>query len=477
MRPNHTLLLLLVTTYFVQAQDTGCEEDFKYVSNFIESNFPGFNKDVTQDNRQNYLQFKTQLASEINKVKNKNQCLKCLTYYVEYFKDNHTKMRSPSRISVDETSTEKIAEFKTSPTFLDTERIKLPEQESEKEYPINDIRGQYISSDSTYIVQIVEDKTIFRDYAAVVVASKTQLWEKGQVKFEIKRKTDKVYEGFFYDRYHQSDYKTAVPFNSGFFGTHWFKINKDNKTNYGINLNTQFQHEVKDSTVVLRIPSFMGDYTNTIDSLYNAAKSDIENNPYLIIDVRDNGGGNSYNFYDLIPYLYTKPIIDTEITELYATKDIIALYEDEFEEMMKDSTKVNAETIQSFREGIKDLRKAKLNSFVQQGETDTITLVPKKYPKKIGILYNRGCGSACEDLLFKSKFSDKTILLGDNSGGFVGYGNIFTVYTPYYNFGLSCSTTRYSTQWKYEVVGISPDVRLNYDLDWIKQATEILKTN
>ena len=175
--------------------------------------------------------------------------------------------------------------------------------------------------------------------------------------------------------------------------------------------------------------------------------------------------------------MYTKPIIEKETVELYATKDIIKLYEDDFNKIMKDSTQVNAETIQAFREGIAELKKAKLNSFVQQSEIDTLTLEPTYFPKKVGIIYNGGCASACEDLLFKSKFSDKTILLGDNSGGFVGYGNIFTVYTPHYNFGLSCSTTRYSTQWKYEVVGITPNVKLDYNRDWIQQSMEIIKGN
>lgn len=470
------LFTLLFSIQLVKAEDCGCKKDFDYVVNYIESNFPGFDKNVTTNTKQEYLIFKKGLEKDITKVKTKNECLKYLTYYVEYFKDNHTKMRTLYSKSIDESNEARVSEFKSSPQFLDTERIELTKSQKTKKYPINDIRGIYISSDSTYTIQIIEDKTIFRNYAAVIIASKTKLWENGQVKFEIKPKTENIYEGFFYSHNHQSNYETAVPFNNGFLGTYWVKADKENRTNHGINLDTSFKHFIQDSTVIVRIPSFMSEHTNTIDSLYAAAKKDIEKNPYLIIDVRDNGGGNSSNFNKLIPYLYTKPIIDTETVELYATKDIIKLYEDDYNKIMKDSTQVNAETIQAFREGIAELKKAKLNSFVQQGEVDTLTLQPKYYPKKIGIIYNRGCASACEDLLFKSKFSDKTILLGDNSGGFVGYGNIFTVYTPHYNFGLSCSTTRYSTQWKYEVIGINPDVRLNYDEDWIKQAIHTIKT-
>lgn len=471
------ILTTLIWAQFTNAQDCNCKKDFDFVVNYIEANFPGFDKNVTKDNEQAYLSFKEQIAKKVKTINTQNDCLKYLTYYVEFFKDNHTKMRTLKGIKVDESSSESVNKSLSSKDFLETEIIPLTKEQKSKIYTIDDIRGVYVSSDSIYTIALIENKTNFRDYVGVIISSRTKLWEENQIKFEIKRKNENVYEGFFYNRYHQGSYKTVVPFNNGFLGNTWVKVDKENKENYSLNTNQEFKYSVIDSTVILRIPSFMGRYTHKIDSLYAAAKAAIEINPYLLIDVRNNGGGNSSNFSKIIPYLYTKPIIDTEFTELYATKDIIKLYEDDFKEIMKDSTQVNEETIQVFREGIAELKKAAPNSFVKQGETDTLKLTPKYKPKKIGILYNQGCASACEDLLFKAQYSDKTILLGDNSGGFVGYGNIFTVYTPCYNFGLSCSTTRYSTQWKYEVVGITPNVKLDYDEDWIRQSIEILKSN
>ncbi len=470
------LLLFLIINLTANGQDCSCNNDFSYVVNFIEQNFPGFDKNVTEKNRKDYEEYKTSIYKKINKVETKNECLKYLTYFVEYFKDNHTKMRyTGTSKPVNESSEKELIAFLKSIEYQDTETFKLTKNQL-KQYPVNDIRGIYTSSDSTYTIAVVENKTAFRDYIGVVIESKTKLWMKGQLKLELKKKQSNVYEGFVYNKYHNPNYKTIIPFNDGFLDDIWIKTNKENRINYSVNSDKKFFHTVKDSTVLLRIPSFMEGYTNKIDSLYVAAKTAIETHPYLIIDVRNNGGGNSSNFNKLIPFLYTKPIIDSEVVELYATKDIIKLYEDEFNELMKDSTQVNTETIKAFKEGIQDLKKAKPNSFVRQGEDlDSIILSPLKYPKKVAIVYNSGCASACEDLLFKAKHSDKTILLGDNSGGFVGYGNIFTVYTPCYKLGLSCSTTRYSTQWQYEVIGITPDKKLDYNNDWIEQAIEILK--
>ena len=469
------IVTTLIWVQFAIAQDCNCKRDFDFVASYIESNFPGFDKNMTLENEQVYLSLKEKISKQTERANTQNECLKYLTYYVEFFEDNHTKMRTLEGPKVDESSPESVNTFFSSQDFLQTEILPLTEEQKSKKYSVDDIRGLYVSSDSTYTIALIENPTDFRDYAGVIISSGTKLWKKNQIKFEIKHKIENVYEGFFYNRYHQGSYKTVVPFNNGFLGNDWIKVDKENTENYSLNLNEEFNYSVIDSTVILRIPSFMGIYTRKIDSLYTAAKEVIEMNPYLLIDVRDNGGGNSSNFSKIIPYLYTKPIIDTEFTELYATKDIIKLYEDEFKEIMKDSTQVNEETLQAFREYISELKKAAPNSFIKESETDTLTLTPKSKPKKVGILYNRGCASACEDLLFKAQHSDKTILLGDNSGGFVGYGNIFTVYTPCYNFGLSCSTTRYSTQWKYEVIGITPDVKLDYGSDWIQQSIEILK--
>jgi C-terminal processing protease CtpA/Prc len=96
-------------------------------------------------------------------------------------------------------------------------------------------------------------------------------------------------------------------------------------------------------------------------------------------------------------------------------------------------------------------------------------------PSKVAILMNRNCASSCESLLFWAKESDKTILLGENSGGYVGYGEIETSTTPNFNFLLGCTMTRYEKQRQFEAVGIPPTFYLKNDKDWVKQAVKLLK--
>ncbi|MDG1261529.1 MAG: S41 family peptidase [Flavobacteriales bacterium] len=98
-------------------------------------------------------------------------------------------------------------------------------------------------------------------------------------------------------------------------------------------------------------------------------------------------------------------------------------------------------------------------------------------PKKVIIISNKYCASSCESLLFWAMESDKTMIVGENSGGYVGYGEISSVPTPAFKFELGCTITRYNHQRKYEADGIPPAIYLNNEKDWIEQALELLEEN
>lgn len=459
-----------------KVQECDCLKDYKFVVNYTERNLPAFVDNVTSETRNTYENFKEKLHDKIETITSRNECVKYLTYYVEYFKDNHTTIRTSNRSEAfDENNTKKRNDFLKSNIYQERETIELKESDLQNQYSISDIRGFYQTQDSLYTVVVIPNKTEFRDYIGVVVDSKTKLWEKGQVKFELREKERGVYEGFFYSKYHLVKYKTTVTFNNGIIDNLWFKTLKNEYTDYSVSKSESAEFKIiSDSISYLRISSFGGEYSKKLDSLYKSISPIVMNTPYLIIDVRDNGGGNDANAIPLIPFFYTHPIIDDEVVELYATKDIIKLYEDAYEDVKNDSN-YTKESKEPYIKILAVLKDAKLNTFVPQGEeVATYQMEATPLPKKVAILYNKGCASSCETLLFLAKESDKLILVGENSGGYVGYGNIFGVNTPNYKITLSHATTKYSTQWQYEVIGIAPHYPLDYNKDWVQQTIDIL---
>lgn len=109
----------------------------------------------------------------------------------------------------------------------------------------------------------------------------------------------------------------------------------------------------------------------------------------------------------------------------------------------------------------------------------------KKYFKKrkddlsIYVIQNLYCGSDCEQFLLKLKDQQTIKAFGENTKGALAYG--FGNYsspsfeTPCYGFTFGITTVKYEQYLQYEIIGIAPDVYLNFKEDWIQQVLHIIE--
>ncbi|SUX48770.1 S41 family peptidase [Chryseobacterium indoltheticum] len=74
-----------------------------------------------------------------------------------------------------------------------------------------------------------------------------------------------------------------------------------------------FIHKLSKKTLLMRIPSFSGSQRMIIDSMLTFNKDLINKTDNLIIDLRNNGGGDDSSYSPLIPLLYTNPIRITTV--------------------------------------------------------------------------------------------------------------------------------------------------------------------
>jgi len=458
----------------VSAQEScNCQSELDFVIDYYEKNLPGFSDNVNSKNQKQYLEFKADLLEASKKVSNEVECFKIITFFVEFFKDNHSKI-SMSMPSIDDNNKEEITAFLNSDLFKSRETYNLTKPDL-KQYPESDIRGLYTTANHAYTIAVIPNKGLMHDYIGVIVDSKTKLWKKGQVKLEIKLTDDGNNVAFVYMKNHSLRYYNRFPLYNGILGDGWYKTSKTELVNPAINSKEEFDvRKINDSTVYLKIQTFSGSQTSKINALYEKAKPLITSAPYLLIDVRNNGGGSDKNAIPLLDYMYTNPIKGDQV-DLYVTKDNIKMWEHWYSSISKDTLNYGEDVRTWFKELINTMKASELNSFVLRDKAGTLEMENiLKTPKKILIIQNRYCASSCETLLFWAKQSDKTILVGENSGGYVGYGEVGSIKTPCYNFDLFCTMTRYNNQRKYEVIGVTPDYRLNYQDDWIKQSLNIL---
>jgi len=448
MKKIMLLLVIISCSKPLFSQDCNCEKELDFVINYYEKNLPAFADNVNYSNKKKY----------------------------ENFKDNHSSIYM-NDTDVDENNEKSVAEFLNSETYKS--RAFHPIKEADlKQFEQHDIRGIYQNSDATITIAVIPNKRKKKAYLGVVIDSKSKLWKKGHVKMEINRTINDGFEAFYYSNKHSLRYYTNYSFQNGILGDFWFKKSLKNKINYAHNFANKIEYRtINDSISYLRMASFSSEFNAKIDSLYKKVAPEILKRPYLIIDVRNNGGGSDGNAYPLLKYMYTKPFFDDKV-ELFVTKDNIKMWEKWHEEQSKDSINYSKQDLEETLAEINRMKNAKEGTFIPRATSEQ-TLIKldtvEKYPKKIAILSNKWCASSCESLLFLAKESDKSIILGENSGGYVGYGEVGEINTPCYNFNLTCTMTRYDKQREFEVIGISPNYKLTNEKNWIEQTIDLLE--
>ena len=477
MKHYFTALLFLMIVKLATAQDCECQKEFEFVANYYEENLPGFTDNVTEDNLAAYTKFKEKLYNQAkNYCNDEDLCFKTLLVYVEFFKDNHSSIYTNKSFNVDESNEEEVNKFLISDLFKNREIIQNINLNINN--PIQDIENQYQTKDAAYTVAIVKNENEFRDYVGVIIDSKTSLWKKGQVKFELKKVKENTYDMFMYMRNHSLRYYKNVKLTTnGILNDSWFNTQLKERKSYNIDVTTReltFK-EIDEETNYMYIPTFSGNWFAKISEFYEQHDAKIQAKPYLIIDVRNNGGGSDACASPLLKYIYTKPF-QTDKVDVYATKQNTRKFLEWYNDMKNDTANFSKEFLKGVKEEIETMKSVPNKTFIPRGTGETVTLdTVLENPKKVVIMINKYCASSCESLLFWAMESDKAIIVGENSGGYVGYGEISGVNTPNFNFELGCTMTRYSHQRKYEADGIPPKYYFNNDKDWIEQAVDILK--
>jgi len=231
---------------------------------------------------------------------------------------------------------------------------------------------------------------------------------------------------------------------------------------------------IDDSTLMLSLPSFSGDNKKLIDQLIDKNKNKILKTPYLLIDIRGNGGGTDQSFYSVLPFLYTNSYA-LKGNDILASKYNIEIFEG-FEYRLK-STK-NTDNERKWLGIILDRMKKNPGQFVLRSEDNVVRRdTVLRNPRKVGILINSGCASSAEEFLLNARESKKVILFGQPTSGTLDYSNVINVPCPSLAFKFGYATTRSHRlpDISIDKDKIRPNIYLDNDQDWIEIASKKLK--
>lgn len=216
-----------------------------------------------------------------------------------------------------------------------------------------------------------------------------------------------------------------------------------------------------DSTYYLRITSFMD---NTAETLIKSHWKEIMARPNMIVDIRNNGGGQDEYYQLLSALIYTNPY-ESKGVEWYASEGNIRT----FEEALKTGEVRNGEEGIKWINELLAVMKKNVGGFVIHPEMgkdvtvreDTIYL----YPKRVGIIINEGNASSAEQFILEAKESKKVVLFGNrNTAGVLDYSNRVQEDFPSGNYEFYWPMTRARRLPEHPIdnIGIAPEVLIPF---------------
>jgi hypothetical protein len=210
-----------------------------------------------------------------------------------------------------------------------------------------------------------------------------------------------------------------------------------------------------ESTAVLTLPDFNGRYKPAIDSLIAGARARLLATPYLVVDVRRNGGGATRAYQQVTPLLYTNPI-HRDGMEFWVSEGNLATVR-----AMANDPNTPAE-LKGEVSRMLPLLEQSVGRFYPTAGIDSIVLdTVHALPRAVAVLTGRGCASSCEQFVLDAMYSRKVTVFGTgNTAGFLDYGNVRTLILPSGIRRLAVASARSTRlpERPRDYIGIAPHV-------------------
>jgi hypothetical protein len=212
-----------------------------------------------------------------------------------------------------------------------------------------------------------------------------------------------------------------------------------------------------DSTTYVRLPALDIAVKPWIDSTFGQERAALLARPYMIVDVRGDGGGCTCSYDSLAPLLYSKPVHNSGM-DVWSSPANIAYWQS-----LVDRKLFSHSQDAAIRRAIREMKSHphQLITLTPASVDQRDTIYP--LPRRVAILIDRGCASSCESLVIEGRQSDKVVILGkEHTAGVFDYGNIRKVRLPGWREMMIPTTHERNSH--IDLVGLAPDVQIPDDV-------------
>jgi hypothetical protein len=449
------------------AQDScSCLSNLDRYIDLVTRNYAGYHDKVKPENQAQYQVLLDSLRYVASITSDRTVCFGVLDTYRAFFWDKHLQLGGPNMPSAsgDASGSPPIATNWTAAT--------LKTYFTEHGDDLRSLEGVWTLD--AYEVGIVYDPATTA-YQAVIFKAAIPNWKEGMVKFTCPEPEN----GRSAVRYWRGDLgmmETSALFVQDHLlldriGT-WRRVLPvpkeplDERT-FELNYGSEVQWRLlDDSTLYIKLGSCQLTNKAVLDSLVAASKTLLARIPNWIVDFRDNGGGSTDVFQSLLPYLYTKPFREYGVNHWLSPENTMVLKDflQENEKMMDGAS------ARSVKELVKQGEKHPGTWHIDHGATTRFKT--HDMPRRVAILANRYTASSGEAFLEIARgMSDKSVIFGENTGGYMDYGDVMPHDLGCDGLGAAIPTSRMNRidhGLSYDRNGITPDVLIGIEEnDWI----------
>jgi hypothetical protein len=456
------------------SQTCNCSQNFKWLQVTFEKNDAGFQYALDQKGTAAYQKHNAAIQKRVVASKNLQECAATLRDWLRFFRKAHFGIEVKQSATPPAAQPAKDIKWQTvSLSELDLrERLKTADKPG--------FEGIWYSA--PYTIGIIKDSN---QYLGYILSAPGSVWQKGQVKMRITRTSADEEVTYYMGDYSPVKIKSPslagnnyLQFGSFVFQRKFPEYPDDPEISEDFQLMSAKHAVIKQvspNTLLLRVPSFDGGQKRGIDSLLKAYHDRIISTENLIIDMRNNGGGNDDSYEQIIPYLYTNPIrvVALEFLSTPLNNTRMANYLKLPDLSSKDSSEVV---------GALTTLNNNLGKFVNLG--DSMVYLTKldtvyKFPRNVAVVMNENNGSTAEQFLLAAKQSKKVKLFGTTTMGVLDISNMHFVDFPCgdMTLGYCLSKSLRIPDMAIDGKGIQPDYYIDNQIKsygWIPYVRRVL---
>jgi len=224
--------------------------------------------------------------------------------------------------------------------------------------------------------------------------------------------------------------------------------------------------DLGDNNYYIKIGSFGPQNQTAVEEIVNEQGEKLRKSNILIIDVRNNEGGNDNTYFPLQPYIFSGPV---EMTEFGAW--VSPGNKEYFSDWLDASDTLNKTLLYQAMQS----ETPQLVTWPDEDMTITLDTI-YAHPKKVAIIANNESASSAETFIARCNQSNRVVTFGQNTNGCVDGFNGIRYTTDCYSirYPTSLKTIHYDTE-AIDPFGILPDVYLSEEMqNPIKYITEYM---